>query len=235
VVITAEKSEIAYEVTLRAPTDVPTLLGYYTQELRQYSAVTALLSKRSAKIALPDFRTVVIYVYVIPLSVTESIVVLHVGSNTDEPITTFVGVPSTLFPTVSRPFATHMPLAAPSNTTVIVERAEDPQPPVYRGSRQVRFEEAYPMRIVTYDVPASAAAVQQFYDQQLRLDNWTYEIESANAFDNYTVFQGKSKPTFSMNTFIIPVAPDRTIVNVVMYISGPGNWRDMPPPPTPEP
>jgi len=49
------------------------------------------------------------------------------------------------------------------------------------------------------------------------------------------MLQNDTQPAFSINTFIIPLTPDRTIAHLVMYISGPGNWTEVPPPPTPEP
>jgi hypothetical protein len=235
-VLIAQQSDIAYEVVLRAPATDSALLDYYTEQLEHYGGtVRKILSTRNTKIAFPDFQYVIIYVHVIPLNTTESIAVLHVSSNDRKPLVQFIGPPDVLFSAVTMPFAVHVPLGAPVDIAATVKRTTVPQPPVYRGSTQVRLQEEYPMRIVTYDIPASAEVVRQFYDQQLRLDGWTYLIEYANAFDNYGMLQNDAQPAFSINTFIIPLAPDRTIANLVMYISGPGNWRDVPPPPPPEP
>jgi len=235
-IISAEQSWAAYETTLRVPASMETVVAYYTAQLKQYDRdSTATLSICRANIHLPDHYTGTISVYVIPINVTESIAILRVYGDKDQPIRRFVGPPNQIFPTVGQPFVIRAPISLPSRATSIVQRSTIPQPPVYRGAAQIRFEQAYPLRIVTYDVHATAATVQTFYDEQFRASQWTYNSEYSYGFDNYAILQGIAQPAFSVYLFVIPIAPDRSIAQIVMYMSGPGDWEMIPPPPTPVP
>lgn len=236
VVLTAEQSLFAYEVMQRVPATTTEVTAYYTDQLRRYSnTITTRPNFLSTVVGESEYRIVFVDVHVLSFTETESLTIIHVGSNTDEPMATFIGPPQHFFHQVTQPFTMHTSPTEPVDTIATVERSRVPQPPVHPRAVQRHFEEFGSIRQITYDIPLARAQVQAFYDAQFRSDEWTYVRESGESFDTYAILQGTAKPAFSANMFLIPITSSQTIAHIVLHISGPGVWSEIPPPPTPKP
>lgn len=235
-VLAATTNDAMYQVMFQVAASDRDVLTYYQTELASYERQIKVIlyeefSQVEGWINLPEYRDVVITVNVIAVAAQDTVVVVWVGSNGTDPLAWYIGQPDQLFPQIAQPFAVFRPLSLPAESTVLVQRSSPPQPPVYPGAKQLKYVERHPLRVLTYDVPAPATRVRAYYDEQLRTDGWMYRLGSGAAFESYSMLQVESsKPAFGLSIEVVPISAERSIVQVVIAVSGPGGWESIPAP-----